>query len=137
MTLTKQMKEFLRKKYIDIPTVYDKETEEFIFCWTIPNEPDVVTSKFDINQIILQNVGIVNVRVDCMGKGENDEEHEEINLVFQGPVTLRELIDVVNHKYETLMQERGDSLEDLIGNHVFPEMLDRVNENTYYLFCGS
>lgn len=129
----KQLQEFLKLRYIEIPSVFDEETDKAIFNWIIPDKPEVDSSVFDINQKILLNRGQVTVLLDSEGKGE------ALEVIFKGPVTLKQLVDAVNKKYKQRMKQVGtDDISDIVGGYVYPGGLHQIKgqTNIYALSCG-
>jgi hypothetical protein len=123
----KELQDFLKKEYIDLPEGYDEELDDFIFNWSLPEDPEWDPSKFDAIQVFLLNEGPVSVEIT------NDTT---IDLV--GPVTLLDFVNGVNNGLRREMEEKGhDDLMDILGDHHFPEYLKRDSESYYTLHYGS
>jgi len=123
----KELQDFLKKEYIDLPDGWDEELDDFIFNWSLPGDPEWDPSKFDANQVILLNEGHVSVEIT---------DDTTIDLV--GPVTLLDFVNGVNSGLRREMEEKGlDDLMEILGDHHFPEYLKRNSESYYTLCYGS
>lgn len=122
------------KLHIKIPIEVDVETDDLNVEWYLPEDP--VFHTISPNVVLIPIKGKILINLPYCGE-------KYVTVPFMGPVTLGKFIDTVNEFYRhhiaalNKFSKKRNNIKDLLGDHIFPESLDKNPDGSYKLFLGS